>query len=447
MDLIKAKKVILDNILRVRKEDDEKLVRITAKISHTDVLEWLKVQGSLKKIYWQDRSSRFTCAGIGESVFLRGAKSTDYAHIFKEIIRYLNISSLGVRFYGGFSFPFAKGEKEWNEFGNYYFFVPLFELIEEPTGIYFVCNLKLPIKDIDMIINQLEKIRVSNHSVVSRSVPIQYAYRIDTPDIYDWEKDAISIIEKIRNDKLIKVVLARKTSFKLRQAFDVYSFLKDPKWAKEKTYRFLIQLAPSLFFVSMSPERIYFRNDNYIETEAIAGTKSRGKTVEEDKKFSKELKNSVKEIQEHRLVSNMLSKRMSDLCTYVKLEQKEEILKLSYMQHLYTKFSGRLKDNISDDKIMLALYPNPAIAGYPIEESLKEIEKIERFDRGWYSGPFGWIGHNSVEFVVCIRSALAINNFLHLYSGAGLVQGSNPIDEWRELDNKILNFTNILQND
>ena len=92
------------------------------------------------------------------------------------------------------------------------------------------------------------------------------------------------------------------------------------------------------------------------------------------------------------------------------------------------------------------LYPNPAIAGYPVKNSLKRIEEIERFDRGWYSGPFGWIGCNSAEFVVAIRSALIIDNFLHLYAGAGLVNGSDPASEWKELDNKILNFISILKN-
>jgi len=242
------------------------------------------------------------------------------------------------------------------------------------------------------------------------------------------------------------VVLARKTTFKLREPFDIYSFLKDPRWEDERTYHFFIQLAPLLFFVGMSPERIYFRKNNYIETEAVAGTRSRGKTAEEDKRFSKELKNSVKELQEHRLVSNMLKEKMSSLCDSVRLELKEEILKLSYMQHLYTKFSGKLVNGISDDIIISALYPNPAIAGYPINKSLKKIEEVERFARGWYSGPFGWITHNSAEFIASIRSALIIDNFLHLYSGAGLVSGSDPLDEWKELDNKIINFTKLLKN-
>lgn len=34
------------------------------------------------------------------------------------------------------------------------------------------------------------------------------------------------------------------------------------------------------------------------------------------------------------------------------------------------------------------------------------LQASEHFDRGFYSGPFGWISGRSAEFVVAIRSAL-----------------------------------------
>ena len=62
---------------------------------------------------------------------------------------------------------------------------------------------------------------------------------------------------------------------------------------------------------------------------------------------------------------------------------------------------------------------------------------LEPFSRGWYAGPVGWISHDAAEFSVAIRSALVNGRFAYLYSGAGLVKGSNPFSEWEEVDQKI----------
>ena len=72
------------------------------------------------------------------------------------------------------------------------------------------------------------------------------------------------------------------------------------------------------------------------------------------------------------------------------------------------------------------------------------IEKIEPFERGWYAGPVGWVGHDAAEFAVGIRSGLVENNQLSLFSGAGIVQGSKPEEEWQEIENKISNYLQIL---
>jgi menaquinone-specific isochorismate synthase len=86
---------------------------------------------------------------------------------------------------------------------------------------------------------------------------------------------------------------------------------------------------------------------------------------------------------------------------------------------------------------MTALHPSPAVGGVPPGKALEYIREHEPFDRGWYAGPVGWIGPNSSEFAVAIRSGLVHDNTLSLYSGAGIVDGSTPEDEWNEIDTKL----------
>ena len=55
------------------------------------------------------------------------------------------------------------------------------------------------------------------------------------------------------------------------------------------------------------------------------------------------------------------------------------------------------------------------------------------------------MGHDATEFAVAIRSALVRGDSLSVYAGAGIVPGSEPQAEWDELENKIADFSGILE--
>ena len=57
-------------------------------------------------------------------------------------------------------------------------------------------------------------------------------------------------------------------------------------------------------------------------------------------------------------------------------------------------------------RMQAALHPTPATCGRPRQDALDALRATERFDRGFYAGPFGWISGSSSEFAVAIRSAL-----------------------------------------
>jgi menaquinone-specific isochorismate synthase len=52
----------------------------------------------------------------------------------------------------------------------------------------------------------------------------------------------------------------------------------------------------------------------------------------------------------------------------------------------------------------------------------------------------GWVSAQAAHFVVAIRSGLIFKNDLYLYSGAGIVAGSDADSEWEEVENKLANF-------
>ena len=84
------------------------------------------------------------------------------------------------------------------------------------------------------------------------------------------------------------------------------------------------------------------------------------------------------------------------------------------------------------------LYPTPAICGFPKETALHFIKKSENYRRGLYSGIIGWFNlEENGEFVVALRSALAVNNKIIAFAGNGIVDDSNPETEFKETELKL----------
>lgn len=74
------------------------------------------------------------------------------------------------------------------------------------------------------------------------------------------------------------------------------------------------------------------------------------------------------------------------------------------------------------------------------------LQETESFDRGFYAGPFGWMSGAAAEFSVAIRSALLqpqledsapASASLSVYTGVGIVPGSDASQEWAELELKV----------
>jgi len=114
-------------------------------------------------------------------------------------------------------------------------------------------------------------------------------------------------------------------------------------------------------------------------------------------------------------------------------------------RHLVSRFEGVLRHGVSTWDLLRHLHPTPATGGYPAPAALKAIRRTETFDRGWYAGPVGCVGRDFAEFAVALRCGLVTGSRLHLYSGAGIVSGSEPESEWDEIEHKIVDFVRTLR--
>ena len=96
--------------------------------------------------------------------------------------------------------------------------------------------------------------------------------------------------------------------------------------------------------------------------------------------------------------------------------------------------------------IMHEIFPTPALCGTPQKETLKMIDSIESFDRGWYGGVIGYYDKNgNGNFYVPIRSGLMLKNEIFLYAGSGIVNESTAENEWNETELKFSHLRAILK--
>jgi menaquinone-specific isochorismate synthase len=136
---------------------------------------------------------------------------------------------------------------------------------------------------------------------------------------------------------------------------------------------------------------------------------------------------------------------MGRLCDKIKWDEIPKVVRLGNLQHLGTRFEGEPKKGCHVLRFVEALHPTPAVGGMPLRPALEMIERLENFDRGWYTGPVGWVdGYGDGEFAIAIRCALLRGNEAILYAGAGIVSGADPDREDEETKMKFKPLLNAL---
>lgn len=432
------KKAWLDKLRERRPEKG--IMRIEVPVNSFDILSFLRQQPqTLEQFFWKDREGESTTAGVGVCYSAVSAHKKDFKKAFEETSSLINISDDGVKAFLGSSFlDHIKDELLWGGFGAYRFIIPRIELGER-DGVYFIAlhvsKSDECYSDEDLVNSILDDVCI-NDSVSSSS--FQYTAQSFSPDKETWTKMVDELRHLIAHKKLHKAVLARQTSLTLADPIRVHDVLAHTK--TNHCYQCFYQNKEGESFVTFSPERLFLKQNVTVMTEAIAGTRPRGETDQEDHVLEQTLMNSHKDDEEHQFVLDMIKEKLYSLCDVITETSSKSVLKLDYAQHLYFSVLGMLKSDISDYDVLRALHPTPAVGGFPTKEAVDFISLNEPFDRGWYSGSLALIEKEKTEVIVGIRSALLKEHAFHIFSGAGIVDRSISEMEWDELNTKITPF-------
>jgi menaquinone-specific isochorismate synthase len=246
-----------------------------------------------------------------------------------------------------------------------------------------------------------------------------------------WIDRVERAVAAIKDGVVDKVVLARRVTVESDVPFDRTEVLTRLREANPSC--FVYASGP---FVGATPELLVRRRGATVESVPMAGTVRQGST--DDDRLVAALMASDKDLVEHRLVIDSVAATLAPLTTRLDVPERPSVVRLATLAHLHTPIRGELAQP-APSALALAgrLHPTPAVGGSPTARALRLVRDLEGFDRGCYAGPVGWVDDlGDGEWGVALRGGELDGTTARLVAGAGIVEGSDPLDEWAETQTK-----------
>jgi menaquinone-specific isochorismate synthase len=263
------------------------------------------------------------------------------------------------------------------------------------------------------------------------------------PDFDGWKAGVEKALDLIKKKEIEKVVLGRICVLEFEEVLDPFMVTAALKEKAEGAFVFCFELE-GMSFLGASPERLFKRREKVLLSEALAGTRARGKDGAQDEILRKELLASFKDLREFSPVKKYLQRALSPLCINAPVFSPLSIHQTENVQHLYSGCTALLNEGSNDLEILQSLHPTPALCGTPTERAYSLIREIEPFDREFFGGAIGWATEESSEWIVAIRSCKIEGRTATLFTGTGIVEGSDAAEEWEELNQKLRLYDRIL---
>jgi anthranilate/para-aminobenzoate synthase component I len=198
--------------------------------------------------------------------------------------------------------------------------------------------------------------------------------------------------------------------------------------------------------LSNSPECLFQYRDHEIFTMPIKGTMRRdGKSV---KQLWQQMLSDKKEEGELLMITDLLKNDLNRLETpTAKVIKLRAPLLVPGLLHQYSLIAVKLKEDISLAKTMKALFPGGSITGAPKKRVMEIIGDIERYQRGIYCGSTLLCLGNKKAASINIRTAsINVEERIWRYgAGGGITLLSRPVDEFKEMEDKVSSFLKLLK--
>ncbi len=267
--------------------------------------------------------------------------------------------------------------------------------------------------------------------------------RILTSDKDYMDQVSRGISHCARGD-VFQIVLSRRYQQDfLGDEFNVYRALRS---VNPSPYLFYFDYLDFKLFGS-SPEMQLKVGEGRALINPIAGTVVRTGDPASDSRLIKELLSNPKENSEHAMLVDLARNDLSRHATDVKVNTYREVHTYSHVIHLVSTVSGKLGEGNRLFRLFADTFPAGTLSGAPKHRAVQLIDEIEGRARGFYGGAIGFMGFdNTLNHAIMIRSFMSRNGTINYQAGAGIVIGSKPDLELREVNGKISALRKAIKN-
>ena len=206
----------------------------------------------------------------------------------------------------------------------------------------------------------------------------------------------------------------------------------------------LVNPSPYMFFcdidgfqvVGSSPEALVRLNNNTASLRPIAGTRPRGKNLEEDVANEKSLLADDKEIAEHVMLVDLARNDLGRVAQQgtINVNPYQSIERYSHVMHIVSGVQGELDENKDAFDLFAAAFPAGTLVGAPKVRAMELIDEVEPSLRGVYGGTVGYFANNGdMDQAIAIRTVVFSKGRYCFQAGAGIVADSVPETEFDEV--------------
>ncbi|PIE33069.1 MAG: isochorismate synthase [Ilumatobacter coccineus] len=254
-------------------------------------------------------------------------------------------------------------------------------------------------------------------------------------DIDHYLTAVMTARDEVAAGNLRKAVIARPIRVSADGPIDLHAVLRRLEATFRTSYRFSID-----GFIGASPELLVSVNGTAVSSFPLAGTTRTTGDDELDARLAAELHRSPKNRIEHAAAIEMVRDTLLPYCSYLDWTPSPEIVKVANVQHLGSRAEGMLsRPTATVIDLVRALQPTPAVGGYPRDDAIEVIRRVEGFERGLYGGAVGWCdGSGNGTWAVSLRCAEFSDDrcSARLVAGGGIVADSAPVEELAETQAK-----------
>lgn len=251
--------------------------------------------------------------------------------------------------------------------------------------------------------------------------------------------------EYIRAGEVFQIVPSQRFTRTISSsAIDIYRTLVS---LNPSPYAYFLKF-PDFVYLGSSPETFVQCQNNHVVLRALAGTRPRGTTPEEDEHLADELRSNEKELAEHRMLVDLGRNDLGRVCQVgsVRVGELATLTRYTHVMHLATEISGQLREDKTCFDVFQGCFPRGTVSGAPKVRAMQLLARLEPEQRGIYSGVVGYLDtKGNMDGAIAIRSALIKDGQAHVNAGAGIVFDSDPIAEYQETRNKAKSMLKAMQ--